>query len=240
MLLIARTTVVYSTATHVDTCTSFDDFSPDGDAILQLGNADFFSHSAELVDRIRQGETESIEILCAVLKGAARSQLVRKVDRQLVEDKFHDVIVTVLEAISNGSLRHPDRLLGFVRTVTRRSVAAHIRANIKRRRCTLFDECDFPGTDETSPEAMISKREELEYLGTLLNVLRPRDRNLLIRFYFNEQQPSEICKEMGLTATQFRLYKSQALARCATTADPAPPEPRPMRQAGQKRKLTAA
>jgi len=232
--------LVYSTASYVDKSVSTGDFSLDCDSLPQFFDGELFSQSAELVERIRHGETGSIEILCAMLKRVARCQLVRKVDRHLVEDKFHDVIVTVLEAISNGTMRHPERLLGFVRTITRRSVAAHIRANIKGRRCTLFNEYDFPGTDETSPEAMIAKREEWELLSSLLDALRPRDRNLLIRFYFSEQQPAQICKEMGLTETQFRLYKSRALARCATTAKPARPETRTMRQAAQPRKLTAA
>jgi RNA polymerase sigma factor (sigma-70 family) len=232
--------LVYSTETHVDRSAPPGDVSPDCASIPGFFNGEVYSHSAELVERIRHGETGSIEILCATLKRVARCQLVRKVDRHLVEDKFHDVIVTVLEAISNGTMRHPERLLGFVRTVTRRSVAAHIRANIKGRKCTLFNEYDFPGTDETSPEAMIAKREEWELLRSLLDALRPRDRNLLIRFYFSEQQPAQICKEMGLTATQFRLYKSRALARCAITAKPARPETQTMPQAAQPRKLTAA
>jgi RNA polymerase sigma factor (sigma-70 family) len=199
-----------------------------------------FPDSEELVERIRQGETASVEDLYAMLKTAARCQLVRKVDRQLVEDKFHDVVVAVLEAIMNGTVHQPNRLLGFVHTVTRRRVAAHIRANIKRRRCIPFNEYDFPGGDETSPEALMAKREEEERLRLLLDALCPRDRNLLIRFYFNEQQPEQICKEMGLTATQFRLYKSRALARCAAAAEPSGLPPRFIRRIQQKRKLTAA
>lgn len=230
---------MYSAASRVDRSVSPKDISPECDSIPKFFTGELFSHSAELVERIRHGETRSIEILCAMLNGAARRQLARKVDRQLVDDKFHDVIVTVLEAISSGTMRHPDRLLGFVRTVTRRSVAAHIRANIKGRRYTLFNEYDFPGADEPSPEALIARREEAEQLSSLLKTLRPRDRNLLVRFYFNEQQPAQICKEMGLTATQFRLYKSRALARCAATAGPGGAE-LTMREVPRKPAFTAA
>lgn len=230
---------MYSTASYVDRFVSTGDFSPDCDSIPKLPDGNLFPHSAELVERIRQGETGSIENLCTMLRRAARCQLARKVDRQLIEDKFHDVIVTVLEAISSGAMRHPDRLEGFVRTVTRRRVAAHIRANIKRRRCMVFNEYDFPGTEETSPEAINARREEAEQLDALLNTLRTRDRNLLIRFYFHEQQPAQICREMGLTATQFRLYKSRALARCAATAGPAG-RPWHMAPVSQKPVLSAA
>ena len=211
---------MYSTATRIDKTVSAGAFSPVVDPFQNFFNEELFFHSAELVKRIRLGETGSMEVLYAMLRTWVRCQLVRKVDRHLVDDKFHDVVVTVLEAISSGTMQNPERLLGFVSTVTRRHVAAHIRANIKRRRCTPFNEYDFPGTPETCPEALILRREAAERLVTLLSVLRPRDRNLLIRFYLDEQPPARICKEMGLTPTQFRLYKSRALSRCAASARP--------------------
>jgi RNA polymerase sigma-70 factor, ECF subfamily len=127
------------------------------------------------------------------------------------------VVVTVLEAIESGALKQPDRLMGFVRTIARRGVAAQIRA-IKSRRCTSFEESDFARSDAKSPEATAAQTQKLERLDALLNLLCPRDRDLLIRFYLYEQSPAQICREMHLTATQFRLYKSRALARCAATA----------------------
>jgi hypothetical protein len=36
---------------------------------------------------------------------------------------------------------------------------------------------------------------------------------VLIRFYLDEQTPDVICRDMGLTETQFRLIKSRAKAR---------------------------
>jgi RNA polymerase sigma factor (sigma-70 family) len=175
-------------------------------------------NTTELVARIRRGEAASVEALCSMLRPLAYSQLRQQVDRQYIEDKFHDVVVTVLEAIENGALKQPDRLMGFVHTITHRGVVAHIRANIKRRRCTTFEESVFTRTDTGSPEAAAAQTEKLERLHALLDLLCARDRDLLTRFYLHEQLPAQICLEMHLTATQFRLYKSRALARCAATA----------------------
>jgi DNA-directed RNA polymerase specialized sigma24 family protein len=52
----------------------------------------------------------------------------------------------------------------------------------------------------------------------MLQVLRsisPRDREILTRFYLYEQTQEQICREMDLTETQFRLLKSRAKARFA-------------------------
>ena len=43
--------------------------------------------------------------------------------------------------------------------------------------------------------------------------LNPRAREVLIRFYLDEQPIEQICDEMALTSTQFRLLKSRAKAK---------------------------
>jgi RNA polymerase sigma-70 factor (ECF subfamily) len=43
--------------------------------------------------------------------------------------------------------------------------------------------------------------------------LSDRDREILTRFYLDEQTQEKICEDMSLTETQFRLLKSRAKAR---------------------------
>jgi RNA polymerase sigma-70 factor, ECF subfamily len=43
--------------------------------------------------------------------------------------------------------------------------------------------------------------------------MAPRCREILERFYLREQRREQICREMSLTETQFRLLKSRAKAR---------------------------
>ncbi len=50
----------------------------------------------------------------------------------------------------------------------------------------------------------------------MTNILRSisnRDREILTRFYLLEQTQQQICVEMQLSETQFRLLKSRAKAR---------------------------
>ena len=49
--------------------------------------------------------------------------------------------------------------------------------------------------------------------GISAPALSERDRDILIRFYLKEQPQEQICKEMALTETQFRLLKSRAKAK---------------------------
>ena len=56
-------------------------------------------------------------------------------------------------------------------------------------------------------------REDEALMQRVLSELSDRDREILTRFYLQEQSQSKICQEMGLSETYFRLLKSRAKAR---------------------------
>src|ERR1700749_5161720 len=93
---------------------------------------DTSSRWAEVVGKIRSGDTTGAEDLYAALIDCARARLFQSVDPQSVEDHLHEIMIVVLGAIRQGELRDPECVMGFVRTVTRRRVSAHIRASIQR------------------------------------------------------------------------------------------------------------
>jgi RNA polymerase sigma-70 factor (ECF subfamily) len=182
---------------------------------------------ASVVERIQRGDASGASDLYHTLSRSARIKLNCVVDAHSVDDGVHDVLVAVLEAIRRGAIREPERLMGFVRTVMRRRMAAQIRGNMaQRRRLAPIDPLELPAPSEQSPEAATVRRERLELIRKMLKKLCERDRELLIRFYLYEQNQEDICRQMGLTATQFRLYKSRAIARCSTLANRGKPSSR--------------
>jgi DNA-directed RNA polymerase specialized sigma24 family protein len=136
-------------------------------------------------------------------------------DSQSAQDRLHEILVIALAAIRRGELHEPVRLMGFVRTLARRQVAAHIRQAIfSRRRLVTLRETRLKAPLDESPEARTCRIEKLATLRDVLARLVARDREILQRFYLDEQCAARICDDMRLTPTQFRLYKSRALARC--------------------------
>ncbi|HBY60919.1 MAG TPA: sigma-70 family RNA polymerase sigma factor [Solibacterales bacterium] len=168
----------------------------------------------ELVARIQQGEASGMEDLYRLFSRGVRYYLCRRLGPQEIEDRVHDTFLIVVQAIQRGDLREPDRLLGFIRTVVRRQVAACIdRAVHSRREQT---ELDFnvriaDGRDNPEQQAMLRERQSL--MGRILGGISRRDREILTRFYLNGESQEQICAEMSLTETQFRLLKSRAKAR---------------------------
>jgi DNA-directed RNA polymerase specialized sigma24 family protein len=66
---------------------------------------------------------------------------------------------------------------------------------------------------QVSPERRVVESQTQELAMRLLRSLPARDREVLTRFYLQEQSAETICSEMRLTETQFRLIKSRAKAR---------------------------
>jgi RNA polymerase sigma factor (sigma-70 family) len=165
--------------------------------------------------------------LYAVLAGPIRARLSRVVRSEEIEDRLHEVMVIVLEAIRCGELQAPERLPGFVRTVTRRRIVAHIRSQVFQRQW-LVDGVEMVASHDESPEDCAVRQERIERLTRVLRRLKKRDREILERFYLREQNAQQICAEMRLTETQFRLFKSRAIARCVSLVQPLA-KPRPIR-----------
>lgn len=167
-----------------------------------------------LVERIRSGETDGMQELYELFLSGIRFYLCRQLGTQELDDKLHDTFVTVVQAIRRGELRDPERLMGFVRTIVRRLVAAHIDRAVHIRREQIDVDSGLRLVDPTTnPEESAVFRQRIEIINRVLAELGDRDREILTRFYLYEQGQAQICSEMDLTETQFRLLKSRAKAR---------------------------
>jgi RNA polymerase sigma-70 factor (ECF subfamily) len=167
-----------------------------------------------LVGSIQRGEPGAMEDLYRVFSRGVRYYLCRQLGPQDLDDKVHDTFLIVVQAISRGELREPERLMGFVYTVVRRQVAAQIDRAVQNRKEQADMDMTLSVSDSrfTPEEAAIVHQNE-EVAESVLRSVSARDREILTRFYLMEQSQQEICREMELSETQFRLLKSRAKAR---------------------------
>lgn len=168
----------------------------------------------DLVARIQRGDDAGMEELYRLFARGIRFYLCRQLGMQELDDKVHDTFLIVVQAIRRGDLREPERLMGFVRTVVRRQVAAHIDQVVHSRRDEMHLDVGVRVADgRRNPEQSMAYLQKGEFMRDILRQLSDRDRAILTRFYLHEETQEEICAEMGLTETQFRLLKSRAKAR---------------------------
>ncbi|HWE50294.1 MAG TPA: sigma-70 family RNA polymerase sigma factor [Bryobacteraceae bacterium] len=170
---------------------------------------------APLVHRIREGDSAAMEELYAIFAKGIRYFLLRNLGPEDLDDKVHDCFLIVAQAIRNGDLREPERLMGYVRTVVKRQIAGSIDIAVHQRRTRVeFDDTLFSVSDwRDNPEITVIARQRADIARRVLNGVSRRDREILNRFYVLEQSQEQICGEMGLSYNQFRLLKSRAKAR---------------------------
>lgn len=170
---------------------------------------------AALVDRIRNDDSAAMAELYGIFAKGIRYFLLRNLGPEEIDDKVHDCFVIVAQAIKNGDLREPERLMGYVRTVVKRQIAASIDLAVQQRRNRVdFEESMFTMSDwRENPERNVIAKQRAEIARRVLNGVSRRDRDILNRFYVLEQSQEQICADMGLSYNQFRLLKSRAKAR---------------------------
>jgi RNA polymerase sigma-70 factor (ECF subfamily) len=167
-----------------------------------------------LVERIHRNEEGAMEELYRVFSRGIRFYLCRQLGPQDLDDRVHDCFLIVVQAIRKGDLREPERLMGFVRTIVRRQIAGHIEVAVQVRKQQVDIETSSAIADRRlDPETLVIGQQEEELAATVMKGISGRDREILTRFYLHEQSQEQICQEMRLTETQFRLLKSRAKAR---------------------------
>ncbi len=173
----------------------------------------------DLVRGVQEGDPARIQELYDLCSKGIRFQLYRQLGVQDLDDRVHDVFLIILQSIQRGDLREPERLMGYVRTVVRRQIAAHIEVAVRNRRNQADMDYGMALTDHRpSSEHQLIEKEQHQIALRVLRNLHQREREILIRFYLREQSQDQICEQMGLSANRFRLIKSRAKARFSELA----------------------
>jgi len=164
----------------------------------------------ELVSRIQKRNPAALEELYGMVKNFTWF-LMRQLGPEDLQDNVHDVYVTVAEAITAGKLRDPERLSAFLTTVTRFYTYSQIERRVQgRNRFLALDGSTLDFSDGTNLEKRVGQRQKITFVREILSQMPAVDREILRRFYLEEQSKERICREMRLTPTQFRNIKSQA------------------------------
>jgi len=171
---------------------------------------------AEIVDRIQKGDPDAEAELYRIFNTGVRFLMMRKFGNiPALEDELHSSFIITIEAIRNGVLREPERLMGFVRTVAIRRMAESISQEIFRRNRTVDAEEYVLRDDRATADDLLMRRQRGQIARQVLSEMSDNDREVLVRFYIEEQPAERICREMHLTTTQYRLLKHRAKARFA-------------------------
>ncbi len=143
----------------------------------------------DVVQKIRRGEQAAIEELYSAIVHGARPRLARSLGNDAAQDRVHEILVIVIEAIQRGEPKDPERLMGFVQTVARRLIVANLRSEIRDRR-GLAHWGERKAADSGDPERSAAQHELIVRARRAVARLSPIDSEILQRFTFLNSPPS--------------------------------------------------
>lgn len=149
---------------------------------------------------------DPVELLAAVYRDypGLRALILRRVrDPQLAADILQDAALTALEKLRAGKIADPRSIGGYVFRVA----LNHWRNYRRKDRTSVSSSADLeslPDGDEIPDMTGIGREQWAAAVRLALKELpTARDRDLLERFYLNDESKDAICASLGLSDAHF-------------------------------------
>jgi RNA polymerase sigma-70 factor (ECF subfamily) len=124
-------------------------------------------------------------------------------DEQLARDTLNQAIVTSLEHLQSGRISDPSLIAGYVFQVAMNHLRNHRRKMDER----LDKRVDPEALDNVATEADDSAGDRSKLAAQVRKVLEAlptaRDREIVKRFYLDEEEKEPICRDLGLSPLHF-------------------------------------
>ena len=164
----------------------------------------------EIVSLIIAGDARGEEMLYNSFYRGLRYLATRECP-QYAEDCVHDTLITVIGHIRSRQLREPGGLVSYLRTVLKRTAWSKRNESHRWSNGEQYDLAVQTSADpRQTPEQTIQSEERIAVMRAALGELKPREQEVLTRFYLKNETQETIREAMKLSETQFRLLKSRS------------------------------
>jgi len=133
-----------------------------------------------------------------------RALILRRVrDPEVAADILQDAAVTTLEKLRSGEIAHPENLGGYLYRVA----LNHLR-NHRRKDRTAVSSADalkeLQGAEDDPEWERVGRPQWAEAARRMLGEMpAERDREILVRFYLDDEDKEQICRDLRLSEEHF-------------------------------------
>ena len=128
----------------------------------------------------------------------------------IIEDIAQDVLARVLERLRAGAIRDAAALPAYVQATIVYATSAEYRSRRPTEPVEAIEQ--LPGND--SPLIRVTAEQLRQTLTALLAELPvARDRELLTRFYLDDEDKDDVCRHLGIDTAHFRRVAFRARER---------------------------
>ena len=133
-----------------------------------------------------------------------RALILRRVrDPEVAADILQDAAVTTLEKLRNGEIAHPENVGGYLYRVALNHLRNHRRKD--RSALSSADALDeLPASENDADWENVHEQQWATAARRMLEEMPvARDRDVLVRFYLDDEDREKICRELRLSEEHF-------------------------------------
>lgn len=184
-------------------------------AVAEGQNEQELEIAADLVARIRGGSRDAEEAMIRRYGAGLLYLLKRRTrDPELALDLRQDTFRVALEKLRSSPLQEPGHLAAYLRGVALNLLIAQRRKDTRRATTADSDAIETIADERGGPFDNVSREQVRLAVGTLLKELgTPRDREILTRFYIQDDDKDAICAALGVDSVHFNRVLFRAKQR---------------------------
>jgi RNA polymerase sigma-70 factor (ECF subfamily) len=171
--------------------------------------------AATIVEGIRDGDSDAESRLLERYSNGLRYLLLRRTrDEERARDLLQDTFLIAITKLRETELEEPERLAGYLR-----GIAIRVALNAGRRRqrepypMEVEAVTQIPDREPGQFDHVAREQTKAAVLKLLKTMPMKRDREILTRFYVEDQDKDEICKTLGLDSLHFNRVLFRARKR---------------------------
>ncbi len=135
-------------------------------------------------------------------------------DAELALDLRQDTLRVAIERLRRSVLEEPGDLASYLRAVALNLLVAQRRKDTRRATTPDSEAIEIAVDEGGGPFDNVSREQMRQAVGVLLNELgTPRDRDLLTRFYIQDEDKAAICAALNVDSLHFNRVLFRAKQR---------------------------
>ena len=169
----------------------------------------------DLSKRITSGDRSAESELVSQYGGGLMIMLRQRTgDHQLANDLYQETFIIVIKRLRRADLDEPEKLGAFLHATAKNVLIGDARKVARRKTFADSDVVAAFPDGQPGPSDQVNRSEEAEIVLELINEMRSeRDKALLLRFYINEEDKSDICVALNLSSIHFNRVLFRARRR---------------------------
>lgn len=171
--------------------------------------------AAELVARVRAGDSRAEEEIVLRYQRGLRFLLRRRTkDVELADELLQETWIVALRKMRAGEVGDPSRLAGFLCGIAKNLALGDARKTFRRQTTANTEIVDRAIDTAPGVYERVSRAEACNFVRRMIGELKmKRDREILRRFYVEDEDKQTICRDLQIDGTHFNRVLFRAKAR---------------------------